>query len=465
MALELLFRRSRSLILFCGMLAGWLVAQSQAAVPDRYVVLITIDGFPASIFWDNRASLPRLRQLAAEGAAAEGLQVSDPSVTWPNHTTLVTGVRADKHSVLYNGVLVRGGPDEPVRVDPRRDKSELVAVPTLYDLLHARGFRTAAINWPCTRNAPSLDDNFPDVPEQVRNCTPRLRQELVTERILPEGTDAAFSRLSGPARDEIWTAAAVNVIRKRKPHFMLLHLLNTDGVHHKYGPHTPASYTAVALADTYVGRVIDALEAAGIRRQTTIFVVSDHGFATATNVLQPNVVLRQAGLLKLGASNQVTYARAQIVPEGGTGMIYLNQPQTRTADLARVRELFSNLEGVSRLLAPEQYAKYGFPWPTATGGMADLVLVPKAGYAVNGTATGENAVLRVDLNVNLGYHGYLSDVPAMNGLFLASGRGIKPRLRPGLVKNVDVAPTIAHLLRQKFSGTDGAVLTEIVAQP
>src|SRR6185295_10176765 len=98
------------------------------------VVLITIDGFPAAMFADPKSSLPHIRQLAAEGASAERMQVSNPSVTWPNHTTLVTGVRPAKHSVLYNGVLTRGGAEEPVAVDPKRDKMELVAVPNLFDL-------------------------------------------------------------------------------------------------------------------------------------------------------------------------------------------------------------------------------------------------------------------------------------------------------------------------------------------
>ena len=115
------------------------------------MVLITIDGFPAEMFSNPKTHIPRIRQLAAQGVAAAGMRVSTPSVTWPNHTTLVTGVHPAKHSVFYNGVLTRRGADVPVSVDPRRDKTELVAVPTVYDLLHDAGLRTAAINWPCTR--------------------------------------------------------------------------------------------------------------------------------------------------------------------------------------------------------------------------------------------------------------------------------------------------------------------------
>src|SRR5262249_22148671 len=59
------------------------------------------------------------------------------------------------------------------------DQAELVAVPTVFDLLHKAGLRTAAIDWPCTRNSPSLDVNFPDVPEQGKDMTAPLREELL----------------------------------------------------------------------------------------------------------------------------------------------------------------------------------------------------------------------------------------------------------------------------------------------
>jgi len=451
----------RTVVLYLSLMVTWLCH----AADERHVVLITIDGFPARMFWDAKTPIPRIRQLAAEGAAAEGLRISNPTVTWPNHTTLVTGMRAARHSVLYNGVLLRDGPGLPVKVDPKRDRVELVAVPTLYDRLHEAGLRTAAINWPCTRNSTSLDDDFPDVPDNVLHTTPRFRQELMTEHILADESGASFRALTGPGRDEVWTKAACQVVRVRRPHLLLFHLLNTDGIHHRYGPESPASYTALALADFYVGKVLDAVAAAGIGTNTTIFLVADHGFATATNVLQPNVLFRQAGLLELGGTNQITKARAQVVPEGGTGMIYLTDPQTREADRRKVIELLHDKEGVADLIGPEQFAAYGLPLPEKNSHMADLVLVAHNGYAVSGTATGNDFVLPVTGSMSQGYHGYLASNTNMDALFIASGRGIKRNVKIGKVENIDVAPTIAHLLGQQLPGAEGKVISEILLPP
>ncbi|HZN10578.1 MAG TPA: alkaline phosphatase family protein, partial [Blastocatellia bacterium] len=114
---------------------------------DRIVVVISLDGFPAWTFDDPTLPTPTLRRLAREGVVAQRMKVSNPSVTWPNHTSMVTGVQPDKHGVLYNGILVRGGPNRPPRVEPWRDKAEMVRVPTVYDLAYKAGLTTAQVDW------------------------------------------------------------------------------------------------------------------------------------------------------------------------------------------------------------------------------------------------------------------------------------------------------------------------------
>src|SRR5262245_50487984 len=105
------------------------------AVPakERCVVVISIDGLPAWAWDDPKLPMPTLRKLAREGILAKGMTVSNPSITWPNHTTLVTGVRPAKHGVLFNGFPVRQGERAPVKIEPGHDKSELVHAVTVYD--------------------------------------------------------------------------------------------------------------------------------------------------------------------------------------------------------------------------------------------------------------------------------------------------------------------------------------------
>jgi len=427
-------------------------------VKDRHVVVICVDGLPAYLFDDPVASMPTIRSLAAKGVRARGMTVSNPSVTWPNHTSLTTGVRPEKHGVLFNGVLERPGLGLPVKVDPKKDKSELIRTVTIYDVLHQAGQTSSAINWPCTRNTDSLIDNFPDVPDAFQHTTPRLIAELKAAGLLTDKTVEEFGKLSGPARDRIWTDAVCHSIRTRKPNLVLFHPLNVDGVHHRYGPQTPAGYTAVAFADTLVRDVVDAIDDAGIRDKTTIMIVSDHGFINIPKTLQPNVLLRKAGLLTVEGA-QINTARAQVVPEGGIGMLYLTVPDQNESDRKKVIDLFRDQEGVAAILTPEEFSKYGLPQPREYSQMADLILVAKDGYGVGASATGEDFV--TPSTTTLGTHGFLSTNPKMNATFVASGAGIRKGVTIDAVENIDVSPTIARLLGVEFNMVDGKVLTEI----
>jgi predicted AlkP superfamily pyrophosphatase or phosphodiesterase len=434
-----------------------------SAVEPRHVVVISIDGFAAYLLDDPKAPIPTIRRLAREGAYVDGgMKVSNPSVTWPNHTSLVTGVRPEKHGVLANGVLVRGGVDVPVTVDAKRDKSDLVRTPTIYDAAHAAGLSTAEINWPCTRGAGSLDDSFPDVPEAVAHSTPRLREELVAAGILADETDKSFTAGSVVGRDHVWTEAACHVIRKRKPNLLFLHLLNVDATHHALGPQSPAGYTANAYADACVARVLEALDDAGIRDRTTVLVVADHGFAMTPKAIRPNVLLRQAGLLK-AAGGKPTDARANVFPEGGIGLVYCNHPGEVEADRRRVKELFAGREGVAAVLEPSEYATQGMPVPREYPQAPDLVLVAKDGYGVSGSTDGEEFVTTsTEGRISLGSHGLLSANAKMNAVCVVSGRGIRAGTKIAGAENIDVAPTIARLLGVEFAA-DGKPLEALLA--
>jgi predicted AlkP superfamily pyrophosphatase or phosphodiesterase len=451
----------RSVIACLCCLLLFVCAGNATPATNRHVILITMDGFAAYLLSDPQAPIPTLRRMANEGVAAEGMRVSNPAITWPNHTTLVTGVHPEKHSVLFNGVLVRPGPGLPARVDGKRDKSELVPVPTVYDLAHKAGLHTAGINWPCTRNSGTLDDDFPDVPDQVTHTTPRLREEL--KDIL--GDQRSFSTNSAAGREQIWTAAALHVIKKRKPNFMLWHMLITDTIHHRYGARSPASYTAVAMVDGQLQQLLEALKEAGIYERTTIFVTADHGFEKALKLLNPNVLFRKEGLLETGPTPGILKARAQIISEGGIAMVYLTNPETRREDEAKVKALMREQEGIQEILEPEQFAALGMPDPRKNPQMADLVLVCKEGYAFGSIAHGENYVTEVTLAAgNQGHHGYLSTNPKMNAVFVAWGAGIKRGAKLGVIENVDVAPTIAKLFGVELSGATGKVVSNLLAE-
>ena len=359
-------------------LIPWVLAQADAT--DRHVVLISIDGFAGYLVDDPKVPLPNIRRLAEEGCIVEGgMTVSDPSVTWPNHTTLVTGLKPGRHGVLANGVLVRGGVGVPVKIDSNRDQIDLVRVPTIADVAHAAGLRTAEVNWPCTRNSKSFDDQFPDVPNSLDYTTPRLRTELIEKGFLRDESQTSFRSVSVVGLDYVWTEAACHLIRQRKPHLTLVHLLNNDATHHRRGAQTQDGYTANAYADMCVGRILDAIDDAGIRETTTVILVADHGFTLTPKAIRPNVVLRKAGLLTLDGG-ELTEAQVHVVPEGGVGYVYCTNPATASQRAAFVQKLLLGQEGVADFLLPDRFNEVGFPHPRENNQVPDAIVVAKDGY-------------------------------------------------------------------------------------
>jgi predicted AlkP superfamily pyrophosphatase or phosphodiesterase len=441
------------------LLVVWFVALSLSlaaeTIPakDRTVVLISIDGFPAWMWRDPTTPVPNLRRLAKEGAVADAMTVSNPSVTWINHTTMVTGVTPRRHGVLFNGLLVRQGVGQPPVIEQWRDKADLVRVPTVYDVAHQAGLKTAQVDWVAILNSGTIDHEMLEIPKPGGE----IEKELVAKGVVSTQEIATFSKGKNIAwRDMIWTHAATHIIETRKPNLLLFHPLTTDAINHQSGPGSMASHTAFAYADRLVGDVLAALERSG--RKATVLITTDHGFKKVQKVVLPNAALRNAGLLTAEGARTVK-CDAYVMAQGGVAFVYVTDPAKKAELKPRLRALFAEIEGVDKVLDGSEGPPLGMPTPEENEGMGDLILYPKAGYAFQGAAMGE---VVADSKNYAGTHGYLASDPELEGIFLAWGYGIKPGTRLGRMSNLDIAPTIAELLQIKLPDVEGRVLSEML---
>lgn len=444
-------------LVFLLALSAALISTAQprrAPVPGNHVVIISLDGFAGWAMEDPRLPVPTLRSLAARGAVAKGMRPVNPSVTWPNHTSMVTGVTPSKHGVLFNGLLVRQ-PGVPPRIEPWRDKKEMVRVRTLYDVAHEKGMTTAQVDWVAIQNAPTITWEFRERADG-RNEVPR---ELVKAGIITQDDLDNFGSQNILWRDHVWTEAAAHILKAHRPNLLLFHLLNLDSTQHRYGPRTPAAMTAMAHLDTQVGRVVDTLKETDLAPRTTVFVLSDHGFKLVKRQIRPNTAFLKAGLLKT-QGGKVTQSEAYMVPEGGTAMVYVTAPDATGEILKRVKQTLDGIEGIDKIVEPADYARYGLPNPADNEQMGALFLTAKDGYAFNG-AVGDEVVIDAPAGA-LGAHGYVGTEDDMRATFIAWGRGIKPGVKLDVINNVDVAPTAARLLNVELKDVEGRVLKEIL---
>jgi predicted AlkP superfamily pyrophosphatase or phosphodiesterase len=427
----------------------------QSAGASRHVVLISLDGLPSWALDDPYLPVPTLRALAAKGAIAKGMRPVNPTVTWPNHTTLVTGVTPATHGVFYNGLLMRE-PGVPPRVEPWRPRDEMVRARTLYDVAHARGMTTAQVDWVAIQAAPTITWEFPERPAPDG----RIAQELVKAGVLTQAELETFASRNIVWRDRMWTEAAAHIIRTHRPNLLMFHLLNLDSTQHRHGPRTPAATTAMALLDAQVADIVRAVDAAKLTSRTTFVIVSDHGFRTVKRQIRLNVALRQAGLMEV-VDGKVVKSDVYAMPEGGSAIVYVTNPDPQGDLLARARTAIAGVEGVAEIVEPKDYGRYGLPLPTASDQMGGLFITPKDGYAFVGTADGNDTVVDA-LEGSLGAHGYPAADPDLRALFIAQGAGVRAGVTIEAFDNVDVAPTLAELLGLTLENVDGKVLREIL---
>jgi predicted AlkP superfamily pyrophosphatase or phosphodiesterase len=447
-----------SLLLLASVCLTQRAAAEQVPAKDRLVVLLSLDGFPAWLWKDPSMPIPNLRRLAAEGAVGEAMTVSNPSITWINHTTMVTGVSPRSHGVLFNGLLVRQGPTLPPKIEQWAARDRMVFAPTLYDRAFAAGLTTAEVDWVAITKAPTIHWSFPELPDPEG----LVEKELQTSKHLWEpglGVIEATRSRNIAWKDLQWTQAAVHIVREHRPNLLLFHLLSTDASNHSYGPGSTGSYVAYGYLDQLVGRFLEGVREAGLLERTTIMVATDHGFKKVAKVAFPNVALRKAGLLEtVGA--RVTKADAWVQAQGGMAFAYVCDPARKAELLPRLREVLSNLEGVERVLDGSEGPGLGMPTPEQNAGMGDLILFAKKGYAFQLPATGEHET--ADSTGYLGTHGYPASDPELDGILIASGYGIRKGVTLSRVSNLDVTPTLSRLLGVESPGKEGRVLEEFL---
>jgi predicted AlkP superfamily pyrophosphatase or phosphodiesterase len=445
---------------FCFSFALGMGSLSRAASPaDQVLVMISVDGLAGSYLDDPKAEMPAIRELAAKGARAAGMTASTPTVTWPNHTTLVTGVTPARHGVVGNNYFDRAAGKRVVLIsDPVYDKAEIVKAPTIYDVAKQAGLKTAAVLWPASRNASTLDWTTPDVltAELIQKyTTPALLAECAQAGLdLPRVKENEATPEKHEPRDDRNTKIFNLILQKHHPQLGLLHLINVDHTQHSFGPQSPEAYAAIKIADQQVREVWDALQRE-YPGQATLFIVSDHGFSANNRSVLPNVVLRKAGLTQPSKTGKGP--NVQVVVQGGCALIYVQDKEGREEVLKQVRKAFTGLEGVAKVVGIDQFKQYGVADPARDPHAPDMILFTENGQFFGDTASGDLPF--ADKPERKGSHGHDASYPNLYATFVACGKGIKPGTRLGQITNLDVAPTAAKILGLKMDNVEGKVLT------
>jgi hypothetical protein len=391
------------------------VTAAAPAVADTagpIVVVLSFDGF-GQAYLRRGIALPNLERLAARGVRARALRPSFPSLTFPNHFTMVTG-KLPGHSGLVGNKMwdpeLRAAYVSKDSVSP--GEARWYRAEPLWATAERQGVRAAAFFWPGSA-APAPDGLRPTV--SVRPYDDRVSAEAKVDSV------AAWLRRPAAAR----------------PRFVAVYVAAVDQVGHRSGPTSPALDSAVAHADRVVGRLLDSVAASPAGARVNVVVLSDHGMLPIA--AEPVVALsRHADLTGVRAVDNGPYMALWF--DGDTAR--------RDAVLAALRRSFAAGRVPARAWRREEtpagWALRGEPRA------GDVVVLADPGHFV--TVQPAPAGYRF----NPGEHGWDPEAaPGLDGIFFAAGPDVRPLGELPPFRNVHVYPFLARLLGVRPLPGDG----------
>ena len=373
-------------------------ANAAAQRAKHYVVLVSLDGFRYD--YAAKFGAPNLERLAAEGASApDGMIPSFPSVTFPNHYTIVTGLYPEHHGIIANSfydperkeAFASGKPDAV------RDGSWYGGVP-LWSLAEKQGMRSACFFWPGSEA--EIAGERPSYYLHYDNAVPD------EQRI-----DQVIAWLKLPAA--------------QRPHFITLYYYEPDHTGHEAGPDSPQTGDAVHQVDALVGTLMADLKT--VHLPVDLIVVSDHGMATVQGDWID--LDHYADLSKFTTVGSLLYA-----------------PDERAAERA-----YRQLRGESdKFVVYRRRDVPAYLHFSSNARIGDPVVIPTGPYLIRTHAPEKPEA------PPKGEHGYdPSKMKSMRAIFYAAGPDIRAGYKVQPFENVDVYPLVAHILGLRIGHIDG----------
>ncbi|MBA4136906.1 MAG: alkaline phosphatase family protein [Opitutus sp.] len=393
-----------ALLVVVGLVSSCTGLPSRGAGEDEIVILLSIDGYR----WDylDLHPSPALRQLAREGVHARRMNPSFPSKTFPNHYTLVTGLRPETHGIVANWFW------DPARSEMfNMTKSETFwweRGEPIWITAEKQGVRSACYFWPGSE-------------AELQGRRPTLFKPFEKKLTCAQRVDGLLAWLDMPVGE--------------RPKFFTLYFDLVDTVGHTFGPRAPETAAAVREADDAVARLLAGLEQRGLRSRTNLVVVADHGMSETSPervvFVEDLMNVSQVQIESLGPNGGVRPKPGTVTPAELVASIRTKAPPHVQVYLRE--EVPAHLHYRSSERIPPVVLLADDEW----------MIESKMGWP------------RLRLNYPRGSHGWDPELPNMGALFLAHGPAFKSRHAIAEVSNLHVYELLCALLGIQAAPNEG----------
>ncbi|MCH3917098.1 MAG: ectonucleotide pyrophosphatase/phosphodiesterase [Spirochaetia bacterium] len=409
------------------------------------------------------STLPNYQKYLAGGSTITKVSSIYPSVTFPAHATMMTGMFPDRHGIFSNFQFPSDKEPVPWQCDYR-----FLNCTDIFRVAKSAGRSTAAVLWPVTAGNPAIDYHIADYWAQNEHETtneafvqsgtsPQVLEIIKKHEYLFKGVERCH-----PQRDEFGIACAADIIREFQPDLLMVHPANIDAVRHAKGVFGSHLKPAIESVDRWLGKICHAAEQAGTFNDTDIFLVSDHGQMDVRRTISLNVLFAEHGFIRLTADGKLADWTAYSVSNGMSAVVFLKDKHDHTLR-EKVQEFLEQLlerevYGFSKIFTEETCRKeerYGgdFSFVIETDGytaFADYLTRPLVREQDNS-----------DYRFGRATHGYLPQ-KGPQPILVAKGPDIRTKTTLEGNHIVNEAPTYAKLLGIDLGATDGHPIMEIL---
>ena len=396
-------------------LAVLFVASALTISARQPLLVISVDGLDQR-YLKNRDQMelriPNIRRLLTEGQSSEGVVGVVPTITWPSHTTMITGVDPAVHGILGNRRPASEGGDYPWSVS-------LLKARTLLDAARDAGLKSATVTWPVTVDAP-VAFNLPEYFQHRRGGAMDTRsiESKANPPDLVKRIAAMFPSFAQEWMDDrTRTQAIVYLLKTEKPDLLLVHLVDLDAEQHENAPFSGEANAILEYTDELIGQMMNALPPG-----YAVALVSDHGFERVNT----NVDIRA-----LAAKQGITGIRS-------AGGVVIGDNPAATAFLRTTAK--DPQYGIGREIPKDELNRFA---PQLS--KADSVFEPAGGFMFT---QGQPAAEILSKPHEIGNHGHW---PARyRSVYVLWGAGIKPARLPEFSQK-EIAGRLAAVIGIPFT--------------
>lgn len=404
-------------------------------------------------------SLPHFQAFFDRAAVCESVQSVYPSLTYPAHTSIVTGRYPCRHGIVNN-----------VRFQPERSPSDwfwqrnYIQGTTLYDEAARKGMKVAALLWPVMGKAKiscNLPEVLPNRPWQNQVMVSILNGTPLYELALQRRFGYLRSGVQQPQLDNFVHASMLYTLKKERPDLMLVHLTDVDTNRHLYGVDCEPVREALKRHDERLGELMETLDQMGWREDTNVVLLGDHCQMDVDRVICPNYILYRKGWFTV-KGDKVTDYRAIARDCDGSCYIYVRDP----SDCPAVADLLDHMKqraesGIARIFTSKEAAELG-----ADCSCTFMLEAEQGCYFQNGweiySQKAEPGHYMENPHNQAATHGYLPDYAGYQTIFMAAGPDFLAGSRVEQMSLVDEGPTLARVLGVDLGDTDGRIMRELL---